>query len=86
MNYKELLSKTSVIVIGINKGLNEYVNDKKVSYWSVDLEVLGTKMPVNVRLPAEYNRAALVEYDLCKIPCVIKPSFDKKAIVLEALV
>lgn len=85
MNYKDLLAKTSVVVTGICKGVNEYVNAEKKSFWSVDLEILGTKMPVNVRLPEKFNRASLLEYEVVKINCQIKPSFDKKGIVLEAL-
>jgi len=84
MQYKEMLDKTCCLLVGIVKGLNEYVNAEKKSYWSVDLEVKGTKMPVNVRLPDGFERSKLVEYEIAKFQCVIKPSFDKKGIVLEA--
>lgn len=85
MQYKEMLEKTAVLIVGICKGINEYVNDKQVSYWSVDLEIQGTKMPVNVKLPTAFNRSVLKEYELAKLQCLIKPSFDKKGIVLEAI-
>jgi len=86
MQYQEMIAKTMIVVVGIVKGINEYVNKEKVSYWSVDLEVKGTKMPVNIRLPEKFDRSKLVEYQLTKLECVVKPSFDKKGIVIEAIV
>lgn len=85
MQYKEMLEKTVVMVVGICKGLNEYISDKQKSYWSVDLEIKGTKMPVNIRLPENFNRQAFKEYELVKVSCVIKPTFDRKGIMLEAV-
>lgn len=86
MQYKEMLEKTTITIIGICKGVSEYVNKDKKSYFSVDVEVKDTKMPVNVRLPENFNRAALGQYELVKIPVCIKPSWDRMGIVLEALV
>jgi len=86
MQYKEMLEKTMCLVVGIVKGLNEYVNKDKKSYWSVDLEVKGTKSPVNVRLPDNFDRSKIVEYELVKLQCVFRDSFDRKSKVLEALV
>ena len=85
MQLKEMLAKTKIEVVGICKGINEYISDKGVTYWSVDVECRGTKMPINIKLPQGYNRLPLVEYDLVTIPCIVKPSFDKKGIYLEAL-
>jgi len=86
MQYKEMIEKTACLVIGIVKGVNEYVNKEGKSYWSVDLEVKGTKSPINVRLPLQFDRSKLVEYDIAKFSCKFQDSFDKKSKVLEAIV
>lgn len=85
MNYKEMLDKTCCKVAGICKGVNCYTSDAKKDYWSVDLEIQGTKMPVNIRLPEGFPREKLIDYELALLTVCIKPSFDKKGIILEAI-
>jgi len=85
MQYKEMLEKTSCLVQGIVKSVNEYVNKDKKSFWSVDLEVKGTKSPVNIRLPDYFDRSKLVEYELARFSVAFVDSFDKRSKVMVAL-
>lgn len=85
MQYKEMLEKTSCLVQGIVKSINEYVNKDKVSYWSVDLEVKGTKSPVNIRLPSNFDRSKLAEYELARFSVCWVDSFDKRSKVMVAI-
>lgn len=79
-----MLSKTGVQILGICKGINSYVGKEK-TFWSVDLEVQGTRMFVNVRLPEGFNRSVFNLYELTKLNVRIVPTFDKKGIQLEAI-
>lgn len=82
---RKMLDQTSVVVTGICKGVNEFAGKTK-TYWSVDLDVKGTKQCVNVRLPDNYDRTKLQDYEVVRIICKVMPSFDKKAIELHAIV
>lgn len=86
MNYKDMIEKTSLKITGICKGVNEYIQkDTGRAYYSVDLEIKATRMPVNVKLPDGYNKSKLVPFDLVEILCSIQPSFDRKGIQIVAL-
>ena len=81
--FKEMLEQTKINIVGICKGVNVYKGKDK-EYHSVDLEIKGTKMPVNIKLPDNYDERKLVDYELVNLRCIVKPSFDKKAIELHA--
>lgn len=81
---REALEKTGIQIIGICKGVSEYVG-KTRTYYSVDLECKGTKMPINVRLPEGFDRSKLPDYELVKLMCKIMPSYDKKAVEIHAI-
>lgn len=83
MEYKEILSKTSLKIVGICKGVNKYVGKTK-EYYSVDLEVKGTKMPVNVKLGDDFKRETLKDYELVVLDVVVMPAFDKRYFELHA--
>lgn len=85
MNIKEMIDKTGIVIVGLVKTVNEYVSDKKVSYWSVDVECKGTRLPVNIKLPHNFDRSKFKEYELVKVQCCMKPSFDRKSNDLEAI-
>jgi hypothetical protein len=88
MEYAEMLGKTQIAIVGICKGVNEYVSKKSVPpkiYFSVDVEVAPSKNPVNIKLPDNFDRLKLKLYDLCQIKCEIKPSYDKRSIEIHAL-
>jgi len=86
MNYKELIEKTGLRILGICKGVNEYVQKETGKcYYSVDVEIKGTRMPVNVKLPEGYNKSKLVPFDMVQLDCCIQPSFDRKGIQILAL-
>lgn len=82
---QEMIEKTSIKVDGICKGVNEFVSQKGVSYWSVDVEVKGTRMPINIKLPANFKKESLRTYELCSLLVTIKPGFDRKGIELHAM-
>jgi len=85
MNYKELIEKTGLQIIGLCKGVEEYVKKETGKcYYSVDVEIKGTKMPVNIKLPEGYNKSHLKPFELVKLDCVIIPSFDRKGIQILA--
>jgi len=85
MQYKEMLEKTSCLVQGIVKSVNCYTNKDSKSYWSVDLEVRGTKMPINIRLPEDFDRSKLAEYELARFSVCFIDSFDKRSKVMVAI-
>lgn len=85
MQFKEMIDRTGLKITGICKGVNEFISKEQKAYYSVDVEIKGTKMPVNVKLPADFNRTVLKVYELVELSCIIMPSFDKKGIQLVAL-
>lgn len=86
MNYKEMIEKTGLQIIGLCKGVEEYVKkDTGKCYYSVDVEIKGTKMPVNIKLPEGYNKSNLKPFELVKLDCIIIPSFDRKGIQILAV-
>ncbi len=86
MNYKDMVEKTGLRIVGICKGVNEYVQrDTGRCYYSVDVEIAGTKGSINVKLPAGYDKAKLIPYDLVQLSCSIQPTFDRKGIRIVAL-
>lgn len=80
-----MLEKTSCLVQGIVKSTNCYVNKDGKHFWSVDLEVKGTKMPINIRLPENFDRSKLAEYELARLAVSFIDSFDKRSKVMLAL-
>lgn len=85
MQYKEMLEKTSCLIQGIVKGVNCYVNKDNKSFWSVDLEIKGTKSPVKIRLPEHFDRSKLQEYELARFSVAFVDSWDKQSKVMVAL-
>ena len=86
MTYKESLEKTAIVVQGIVKGINEFTpKDSEKTFYSVDLEIKGTRLPVTVKLSDEYDRSQLNDFELAKIHCCIRPTFDRKGIQLYAV-
>lgn len=86
MDYKALLEKTGILIAGIVKGLNEFTSQKTgKTYYSVDLEIRGVRFPVTVKLPENYNRSQLKEYELAKIGCIVRPGYENKGIELHAI-
>lgn len=86
MQYKEMVEKTGMTLVGICKSLNEYIQkDTGKCFYSVDVEIKGTRGPVNIKLPAGYPMISLKPYELVSLSCIIKPSFDKKGITIEAV-
>lgn len=84
--YQELLEKSGIQIIGIVKSVNEFTSQKNGKvYFSVDVEAKGTKMPINIKLPENFNRAALQCYELTKLMVRIMPGFDRKGIELHAI-
>lgn len=83
--FKELIEKTSLGGIVFVKSINEYVTEKGVSYWSVDVEVKGVRQPIKLNLPKGFDRSKIKEYELAKVAYTVKPTFDGKGINLEAL-
>ena len=79
-----MLEKTSCLVQGIVKAIKVYVNKDGKSFWSVDLEVKGTTAPVNIRLPADFDRSKLVEYELARFSVIFVDSWDKQSKVMVA--
>lgn len=86
MNYKDMVEKTGLLITGICKGVNEFVQrDTGKCYYSVDVEIKGTRMPVNIKLPEGFDKSKLIPFDLVNISCCIQPSFDRKGIQILAL-
>lgn len=86
MTIKEMMDKTKIVIIGLCKGVNEYHSQKNNNiYYSVDVEVQGTKNPINIKLPPDYDRNKLVEYDLVQLNCSIRPGFEGKGIEIRAI-
>jgi len=86
MDLKEMIEKTGIIVQGINKGIQEFVSQKTGKrYYSVDVEVKGCRLPINISLPETYKISSLVQHELVKLNCIIKPGFDGKGIKIEAV-
>lgn len=86
MEYKDMLEKTGLPVIGICKGVNEYVQrDTGKCYYSVDVEIKGTRLPINIKLPEGYVKSKLIPFELVAIPCSIQPTYDRKGIRIVAL-
>lgn len=86
MNYKDMIEKTGLKVSGICKGVNEYIQKETgKAYYSVDLEIKGTRMPVNIKLPDQYNKSHLIPFEIVHLACCVQPSFDRKGIQLVAL-
>lgn len=86
MNYKDMIEKTALRLIGICKGVNEYIKpDTGQAFYSVDVEIKGTRMPVNVKLPNGYNKSKLIPFEIIQLDCAIIPSYDRKGIQLQAL-
>lgn len=87
ISYAEVLSQTSVVVTGVLKSVNAYESKDK-TYWSLDVEVKGTRNPIVVRLPQKSNLQTEMQskiYTLISLPCCVKPTFGGKGYDLEAL-
>ena len=83
--YKELVDSTKCEVHGIVKGVQDYVKpDTQKHFFSVDLDVKGSKQIVNVRLPDGFPILSLKEYELVKLRCDIGPAFGGKGLQLTA--
>jgi len=85
MNIKELMAKTKIIIIGLCKGVNKYDSKNGKTYYSVDVEVQGTKSPINIKLPDEFDRSKFLDYELVQLNCMIRPGYDNKGIELRAI-
>lgn len=86
MNYKEMLTKTGMQIVGICKELTSFTpKDGDKTFYSVFLEIQGCRQPVKVKLPDDFNHSQLKEYELCKMACIVKPSFNGKSIDLVAV-
>lgn len=86
MQYKEMVEKTGLRIVGICKGVNEFIKaETGRCYYSVDVEIKGTRMPVNIKLPDQYNKSELKPCELVQLDCVIIPSFDRKGIQIQAV-
>jgi len=85
-SYKSMMSKTGIQIIGMLRAKNVYVSKTLKQYHSIDLDITGTKLPVNVRLPELYVQPEnWVEGELCKLIVSIVPTFDRKGIELMAV-
>lgn len=87
MDLKTLYKKTGIKITGVVKGINSFPSKKTdKTYWSVDLDVAETRLPINVKLPEEYDRGKLNEYEIVELQCKLMPTFDRKGIEIHALV
>lgn len=85
MDYSEMMKKTGMRIVGVLKSVNEYVAKNGVTYYSIDVDVEGTRGPINISLPTSYDRKPLVPYQLVQTDCVVVPSFDRKGIIIRAV-
>jgi len=84
---QEMMEATSIKITGICRGVNEFVaKSSGVSYWSVDLEVKGTRQPITVKLSDKFPRERLREYELITLDLNVRPGFDRKGIELHAII
>jgi len=85
-SYKSMMSKTGIQIIGMLRSKNVYVSKALKAYHSIDLDISGTKLPVNIRLPETFIQPETwVEGELCKVIVAVVPSFDRKGIELMAV-
>lgn len=83
---KELIKKTGNRMIGICKGVNEFVSKKNgATYWSVDLEVKGSKNAINIQLPDGFDRSVFREYELCQVDLCVERAFQSSGYKLTAI-
>lgn len=82
-DYKETMAKTGAVIHGLCRGVSMYQGKEK-AYWSVDVDVKSTKLPVNIRLPESFNRASLQEGELVKISVCFRPAFGGKGLEIHA--
>jgi hypothetical protein len=71
MNFQEMKAKTGIVLTGIVNECNTFVSKENKEYHSVDLLVSGHKNLVNVKLPAGYDRAKLIEGQIVSLPVLV---------------
>lgn len=85
--FKQQMAKTGCKVVGLLRCKNEYVQKTTGRvFHSVDLDIQGTKLPVNVKLNENFNRAALPEDgELVSLVLGFRPGFGGKGYDVEAI-
>ena len=83
---KKVYDKTGIRITGVVKGVNSYTSKKTgETYFSVDLDAKGSRLPINIKLPQGYDQTPFAEYEIVEVDCKIMPTFDKKGIEIHAI-
>lgn len=86
MNFAETMSKTGIAIQGLVRSVNEYTSEKtKKVYYSVDVDVKETRLPVNIKLPLEYDRSKIIEGEVQRFNCKFQAAYGGKGLEIVAL-
>jgi len=74
----EMLAKTQCVIVGIVKAVETQTFKSGFQKTSASVEVKGTKAPIEVVLPEDFDCSKLQVYELCKLNVLIKPHYKNQ--------